>query len=274
MQYSDDIRDADFKALQKFYEDKWHLEVGNFEGGIDPSSIDQKAGTVDVKYNIYVARVAVVEITGNTRTKDQVIRRELRVKPGMVLNTDAIKNDYERLNSMGFFSKVEPDIKDGPDPKKPQQVTLVWHVTEQRTASASVGFGYSGGLTGQGLYGTLGFSDNNLHGTGNSGSLQLEKGARTGVGTAIAGRFRISATRRSRKNTAPTAASLLTTRRTTIRSTASRASTPEHSVDRRTRRPGIPVTLYADGKRHAARQRRRDQRLELRPVRAAASGAA
>jgi outer membrane protein assembly factor BamA len=180
-QYSDDIRDADFKALQKYYEDKWHLEVGNFEGGIDPSSIDLKAGTADVKYNIYVARVAVVEITGNARTKDQVIRRELRVKPGMVLNTDAIKRDYERLNSLGFFSKIEPDIKDGPDPKKPQEVTLLWHVTEQRTASASVGFGYSGGLTGQGLYGTLGFSDNNLHGTGNTASLQLEKGARTGV---------------------------------------------------------------------------------------------
>lgn len=179
--YSDEIRDADYKALQKLYEDKYHLEVGNFEGGIDPSSIDLKAGTANVKYNIYVARVAVVEITGNTRTKDAVIRRVLRVRPGMVLNTDAIKSDYERLNSMGFFSKVNPDVKPGPDPKKPQLVTLVWQVTEQRTAQASVGFGYSGGLTGQGLYGTLGFSDNNLSGTGNSASIQFEKGARTGV---------------------------------------------------------------------------------------------
>lgn len=179
--YSDEVRDADYKTLTKLYEDKYHLEIGNFEGGIDPSSIDLKAGTADVKYNIYVARIAVVEITGNTRTKDPVIRRVLREIPGMVLNTDAVKRDYERLNAMGFFSKVEPDIKPGPDPKKPQLVTLVWHVTEQRTAQASVGFGYSGGLTGQGLYGTLGFSDNNLHGTGNSASLQLEKGARTGV---------------------------------------------------------------------------------------------
>ena len=179
--YSDAVRDADYKVLTKLYEDKYHLEIGNFEGGIDPSSIDLKAGTANVKYNIYVARIAVVEITGNTRTKDPVIRRVLRELPGMVLNTDAVKRDYERLNAMGFFSKVEPDIKPGPDPKKPQLVTLVWHVTEQRTAQASVGFGYSGGLTGQGLYGTLGFSDNNLHGTGNSGSVQFEKGARTGV---------------------------------------------------------------------------------------------
>jgi outer membrane protein assembly factor BamA len=182
--YSDAVRDADAKALQKLYENKFHLEVGNFEGGIVPSSINLQAGTADVKYDIYVARVALVEITGNSRTKDQVIRRELRERPGMVLNTDAIKRDYERLQALNFFSKVEPDVKPGPDPKKPQDVTLVWHVTEQRTASASLGFGYSGGLTGLGLYGTLGFSDNNLHGTGNSAGVQLEEGSRTGVAQA------------------------------------------------------------------------------------------
>lgn len=180
-EYSDAMRDADFKKLQDLYDKTFHLEIGNFEGGIVPSSIDLKNDTADVKYDIYVARIAVVEITGNTRTKDQVIRRELRVRPGMVVNQDAIKRDYERLNALGYFSKIEPDIKPGPDPKKPQDVTLVWHVTEQRTAQASVGFGYSGGLTGQGLYGTLGFSDNNLHGTGNSASIQFEQGARTSV---------------------------------------------------------------------------------------------
>ncbi|HYL26558.1 MAG TPA: POTRA domain-containing protein, partial [Candidatus Nitrosotalea sp.] len=146
--YSDAVRDADYKALQKLYENSFHLELGNFEGGIVPSSINLQEGTADVKYDVYVARIAVVEITGNTRTKDQVIRRELRERPGMVLNTDAIKHDYQRLNALNFFSKVEPDIKPGPDPKKPQDVTLVWHVSEQRTASASVGFGYSGGSFG------------------------------------------------------------------------------------------------------------------------------
>ncbi len=169
------------RRFRKIYENRFHLEIGNFEGGIVPSSIDLKAGTADVKYDIYVARIAVVEVTGNTRTKDQVIRRELRERPGMVLNTDAIKRDYERLNALNFFSKVEPDVRPGPDPKKPQDVTLVWHVTEQRTATASLGFGYSGGITGQGLYATLGFSDNNLHGTGNSAGIQFEEGARTGI---------------------------------------------------------------------------------------------
>lgn len=181
VEYSDALRDKDAETLKKWYDSKLRIELGNFVGGIDPSSIDLQKGTADVKYDVYVARIAVVQITGNKRTKDQVIRRELRVRPGMVLNTDAVKQDYERLNGTGFFSKVEPDFKEGPDPKKPQDVTLVWHVTEQRTAQAQIGFGYSGGLTGQGLYGTLGFSDSNLHGTGNSASLQFQRGARTYV---------------------------------------------------------------------------------------------
>jgi outer membrane protein insertion porin family len=201
VEYSDDLRDKDVQALKALYENKFHLELGNFEGGIDPSSIDLRAGTADVKYDIYVMRVAVVQITGNTRTKDQVIRRDLRVVPGMVVNTDAIKADYERLNQTQYFSKVEPDIKPGPDPKKPQDVTIVWHVTEQRTASASVGFGYSGGLTGEGLYGTLGLSDNNLHGTGNGLSIQFEA-ARARIWRRFRARFRTSARRRIRKSTA------------------------------------------------------------------------
>jgi outer membrane protein assembly factor BamA len=200
--YSDAVRDADYKALQKLYEDQFHIELGNFEGGIVPSSINLTAGTADVKYDIYVARIAAVEITGNTRTKDVVIRRELRERPGMVLNTDGIKRDYERLQALNFFSKVEPDVKPGPDPKKPQEVTLVWHVTEQRTATASVGFGYSGGLTGLGLYATLGFSDNNLHGTGNSAGIQFEEGARAGIAQLSASIPYLSNTPQGEKYTA------------------------------------------------------------------------
>jgi outer membrane protein assembly factor BamA len=179
MVFSDQIREKDYTTLKNWYDEKLHIELGNIEGGIDPSTIDEKAGTADVKYDVYVARVAAVQITGNNRTKDRVIRRLLRVTPGMIVNTDWIKADYERLNSTQYFSKVNPDIKPGPDPKKPQDVTLVWEVTEQRTASASIGFGYSGGITGEGLYGTLGFADNNLHGTGNSASIQFQQGART-----------------------------------------------------------------------------------------------
>jgi outer membrane protein assembly factor BamA len=173
--YSSDDQQKDFDALKKLY-DKFDIQIGNFEGGIDPTTINNTTGTADVKYDIYVMKVAVVQITGNTKTKDEVIRRELRLLPGMVVTQTALHRDYDRLNNTQFFSKVDLNPKAGPDPKHPELVTLDWVVTEQKTASAQIGFGYSGGINGEGLYGTLGYSDNNLHGTGNAVSVQFQKG--------------------------------------------------------------------------------------------------
>ena len=183
VEYSDAMRDKDAQNVQKLY-DKYNLLVGDFEGGIDPATIDQKAGTAAVKYDISVARVGLVQITGNTKTHDQVIRRELFERPGMILTKNGVQRDLERLNNTGFFSKVDVNPKPCPEEmmkKDPGCVVLDWVVTEQKTAQASVGAGYSGGLTGQGLYGTVGYSDSNLHGTGNGVSIQFERGARSYV---------------------------------------------------------------------------------------------
>jgi outer membrane protein assembly factor BamA len=177
-QYSDELRDKDADAIKKLY-DKYDLNVGNFEGGLDATTLDLKNFTADVRYKIDVMRVGAVQITGNTRTKDAVVRRQLRLLPGDVVTNGALKRDYDRLNNTGYFSKIDLQPKAGPDPiKHPELVTLDWAVTEQKTAQAQVGFGYSGGINGEGLYGTLGYSDNNLHGTGNGLSLQLQEGAR------------------------------------------------------------------------------------------------
>jgi len=175
--FSDALSAKDDDALKKLY-DKYDLLQPQFTGGIDPTSIDLKNGTADVTYNIDVLRVALVQITGNTKTKDAVIRRELRLRPGMIITNSAITRDYQRLNATGYFSKIDITPKPGPDLKHPELIVLDWNVTEQKTAQAQVGFGYSGGITGEGLYGTLGFSDNNLHGTGNGVSAQVQQGSR------------------------------------------------------------------------------------------------
>lgn len=199
VQYSDALRDKDYDALQKLY-DKYDLVLGAFDGGIDAATIDTKAGTAKVKYDIYVARVGAVQITGNTKTKDQVIRRELRLRPGFVITKSSIRTDEERLNNTGYFSKVDLVPKPGPDPKNhPGYVTLSWNVTEQKTAQAQVGAGYSGGITGQGLYGTVGYQDNNLHGTGNGVSLQFERGSRNYTTQASVTIPYVGGTRQSQK---------------------------------------------------------------------------
>jgi outer membrane protein assembly factor BamA len=51
-----------------------------------------------------------------------------------------------------------------------------WQVTEQRTGTATLGGGYSGGVTGTGLTGTVSYQENNINGTGNSASIRLESG--------------------------------------------------------------------------------------------------
>jgi outer membrane protein assembly factor BamA len=184
VEYSDALRDKDYQALQALYQDKYNLILGGFEGGIDATTVDPKAGTAAVTYDIYVARVGLVQITGNTKTKDQVIRRQLALQPGQIVTKAGVQRDLERLNNTQFFSKVDINPKPCPDEmekKDPGCVVLDWVVTEQKTAQASIGAGYSGGITGQGLYGTIGYSDNNLHGTGNGASFQFERGSRSYV---------------------------------------------------------------------------------------------
>ncbi len=175
--YSEEQRDKDEAALKTLYE-KFDLKLGDVVAGIDPTTVDLKAGTADVRYTISVLRVGAIEITGNTTTHDDVIRRELRLRPGMVVTESALRRDYDRLNNLGFFEKIDFQAKPGPDPKRPGLITLNWQVKEQRTGTATVGAGYSGGLTGTGLTGTLSYSQNNINGTGNGASVRLERGSR------------------------------------------------------------------------------------------------
>ncbi len=177
--YSEDARDKDVERLKALYK-RYDLTIGDFEAGIDPATVDTKTGTADVRYAISVARVGAVEITGNTVTHDNVIRRELRETPGSLITDSGVRNDYNRLNNLGFFDKVDVTSNPGPDPKKPAYLTLKWTVKEQRTGTAQVGAGYSGGLTGTGLTGNISYSQNNINGTGNGASIRLEKGVRVG----------------------------------------------------------------------------------------------
>ena len=177
--YSEAQRDKDQDKLKDLYKN-YDLTIGDLEAGIDPATVDTKAGTADLRYAISVARVGAVEITGNTTTHDDVIRRELRLKPGSLISESGVRNDYNRLNNLGFFEKVEFSTNPGPDPKKPAYVTMKWTVKEQRTGTAQIGAGYSGGLTGTGLTGNVSYSQNNINGTGNGASVRFEKGAQIG----------------------------------------------------------------------------------------------
>src|SRR5215470_3583642 len=110
---------------------------------ITPEAIPAGPALVDVHYTIdegtrsFVNRV---DIQGNTRTKDKVIRREVLVAPGDVFNTVRVDITKKRLENLGYFAKVETYPEDTDIPGRKDLTVLV---QEKRTGSLSFGGGYS-----------------------------------------------------------------------------------------------------------------------------------
>src|SRR5213080_4226223 len=98
---------------------------------------------IDVHYKIEEGDRSFVErinIAGNTRTKDKVIRREVLLAPGDVFNTVRVDTTKKRLENLGYFAKVETYPEDT-DIAGRKDLTIL--VQEKRTGSFSFGGGFS-----------------------------------------------------------------------------------------------------------------------------------
>src|SRR5436853_3845793 len=108
-----------------------------------PQGTPAGAGLIDVHYKIEEGNRSFVErinIIGNTRTKDKVIRREILVRPGDVFDTVRMDTTKKRLENLGYFTKVEAYPEEtGVEGRK----DLVVQVEEKRTGSLNFGAGYS-----------------------------------------------------------------------------------------------------------------------------------
>jgi len=110
---------------------------------ITPEGTPAGPALIDVHYTIEEgARSFVnrVNIEGNTRTKDKVIRREVLVAPGDVFNTVRVDTTKKRLENLGYFAKVETYPEDTDIPGRKDLTILV---QEKRTGSLSFGGGFS-----------------------------------------------------------------------------------------------------------------------------------
>ncbi|AZO08027.1 MULTISPECIES: outer membrane protein assembly factor BamA [unclassified Mesorhizobium] len=95
--------------------------------------------TIDQGTKAYVERI---EIRGNDRTRDYVIRREFDVSEGDAFNQVLIQRAKKRLEALNYFEKVEISTVPG---SAPDQVVLVVDVVEKSTGEFSIGAGYSTG---------------------------------------------------------------------------------------------------------------------------------
>ena len=138
--------------------------------------------TVDVTMRLtegaqyFVNRITFV---GNTTTRDNVIRRELRLVEGTVFNTEALKYSIRRLNQLGYFKQIEESdqkaMKVDKTVDKPNNVDVTLTLEEQNRNQLTFGAGVS---QYEGVFGQLAFQTANFMGRGESLTVSLQAGDR------------------------------------------------------------------------------------------------
>jgi len=111
---------------------------------VTPRTIPQeKNQTVDIAFDITKGKHVYfnrIEITGNTKTRDKVIRRQLAITEGDLYNSSNLKKSYANLNRLRYFEEVDFQTEKGPDETK-TDVNI--RVKEKQTGLFSIGAGYS-----------------------------------------------------------------------------------------------------------------------------------
>ena len=110
---------------------------------IQPQGTPAGPSTIDVTYTIEEGNRSFVQrinIVGNTRTKDKVIRREVLIAPGDIFNTVRVETTKKRLDNLGYFSKVETYPED--TGVTGARISII-QVEEKRTGSLNFGAGFS-----------------------------------------------------------------------------------------------------------------------------------
>ena len=106
---------------------------------VDPDPVTRSARIRFVIDEGEMVRIRDIRITGNSKTRDNVIRRELRVDERDMIDSPAIKRSFERLNNLNFFETVEIL----PKQNSPGEVDLDVKVKEKPTGAFSIGGGFS-----------------------------------------------------------------------------------------------------------------------------------
>ncbi len=125
--------------------------------------IDEENKTAAVNFvidegpRVYVERI---DVRGNVRTLDKVIRREFRLAEGDAFNADLLRRSQQRIRALGFFDKVDINTAQGSAPDK---VVITVDVIERSTGELSFGAGYS---TSDGVLGDIRLRERNLLGRG------------------------------------------------------------------------------------------------------------
>ncbi|MFA6142613.1 MAG: outer membrane protein assembly factor BamA [Candidatus Omnitrophota bacterium] len=135
---SRELRDDAYNVRQYYY------KFGYMNAIVDVDrNLNQSTGNIDVVYNIdakEIVYVGKIEIKGNIKTRDVIVRREIRLYPGERFNGEKIRRSKERLYNLGFFENVAFDTE---PTEVPNVQNMIVTVKESKTGEFSFGGGYS-----------------------------------------------------------------------------------------------------------------------------------
>ena len=145
----------EFNDVSSLYYDRGYLvNVGKEESIVGADSIDLTIRVLEGKRNYF----RNIEIAGNTKTKDYVIRRSLYTRPGDAFSRSGIIRSLRELSQLNYFNaeKLEPKVNFVPDAS---QVDVTYSLEEKSSDTFNASIGYGGT---QGLLGSIGVSFNNF----------------------------------------------------------------------------------------------------------------
>jgi outer membrane protein insertion porin family len=138
----------------------WYYNNGYVFSGIEPVEVNIDGDSIDIEMRVTEgpqARLNHVRIYGNDRLYEEVVRRELRTKPGDLFNKEALMRSARDIASMGFFDseKIVPDVKPNPDDGT---VDVNWKLEQKSNDQLEFSLGW--GQTG--VIGKVGIKFNNF----------------------------------------------------------------------------------------------------------------
>ena len=167
----EDFEKAVYERMQNLYMDRGYI-YSRIEPQITPAGMD----SLDIHFVIvenHKVYIRNIVIRGNEKTRENVIRRQLRIFPGDVFNKDRLMRSYREIMMLNYFGNVLPDVVPIDDDEV--DVEIVVEEKPSGTAHMQMGFSQAFGVTGGG-----GFSLPNWKGKGQHLALSFDVGTNYG----------------------------------------------------------------------------------------------
>ncbi len=139
-----------------------YYDLGYIYAGIQPVENLRGEDTLDIHFMINEGepvRIRDIRISGNSRTKERVIRRELLIRPGMIFSKELLMRSHRELMVLNYFANVTPDVV----PVDEKNLDLTFKMEEKSTDTANLSAGWS---ELDRLIGSVGLGMTNLFGNG------------------------------------------------------------------------------------------------------------